>query len=137
MSRCKTCNKKTKPVFFHNYKYVSEYVLDKKDFDLSDSEMKSWDNIHRMAASAVTCKLKKEFKYYIKYLRDNFPCKECRYHIDEYLNKHPMEDYYDIYDSSGNDIGIAEWSWRFHNEVNERLNKPFFSWSDFIETYIY
>lgn len=101
---------------------------------LPQSELKSWDRIHKMAAAAETDDQKQEFEKYIEYLSHNFPCPKCRPHIKQQLRDYPIENYYTVTEN-GKNIGLAKWSWEFHNRVNTRLSKPVVSWDDFKKTY--
>lgn len=102
---------------------------------MSSSQLRSWDNIHKKAAEATTDEMKKEFGKYMEYLTHSFPCPKCRPHIKAYLASHPLRDYYNMYED-GKDIGMAKWSWEFHNDVNKRLSKSTVSWTDFKREYL-
>lgn len=102
---------------------------------MSQHELQSWDNIHKMAVNATTVELKDEFSRYIEFLRHNFPCPKCRPHIKKYMHQHPIKSYYNIIEDD-KDIGIAKWSWEFHNDVNKRLFKRQVSWEDFKKKYL-
>ena len=102
---------------------------------MSQHELRSWDNIHKMAVDASTNELKEEFGRYIEFLRHNFPCPKCRPHIKKYMKLHPIKSYYNITED-GKDVGMAKWSWEFHNDVNKRLFKRQVSWEDFKKKYL-
>ena len=119
-------------------KHTSPDVLynDSDYVGLTTEELRSWDRIHSIAANAITVSLKIEFEKYIRYLSYNFPCPKCRPHIKKRLASYPIKTYYNIFDSNGRDIGIAKWSWEFHNDVNSRTNKPLISWESFVNKYL-
>ena len=74
-----------------------------------------WTTIHIMAADASRNPKKFDtFVDTVKNLLKNIPCKDCREHAGDYLNGHPLESCADSF----------IWSWRFHNTVNKRLEKP-------------
>jgi hypothetical protein len=109
----------------------------KREFDeVPKSELRSWDRIHKLAVNAHSDNLKEEFEKYIRYLASNFPCPRCQPHILERMLSHPIKNYYYMLDEKGRDIGLAKWSWEFHNAVNERTGKQKFSWEKFIDKYL-
>jgi hypothetical protein len=83
-----------------------------------------WYSLHTLAINARTKSRKKEFITIVVILRDNFKCMVCRNHWREYMDTHPIEEYFDVLDSHGNDVGMFKWTWIFHNHVNARLGKP-------------
>lgn len=109
--------------------------LKKSEYEnLTKKDLSSWDLIHKLAVNATTPKLKDEFEQYIKYLGDKFPCPKCRPHIKERLITYPIKHYYNIFEDN-KDVGIAKWSWEFHNAVNTRNNKTTMSWNEFKQKY--
>ena len=87
-----------------------------------------WFIIHLKAYNAITPSSKKEFIEFMELLKIKFPCKKCRKHITKYLNENPIINYWNIYDNYGNDVGMFQYTWMFHNAVNMRLNKPHMDW---------
>ena len=102
---------------------------------LPEGTLRSWNTIHIKARNANTKNKKDEFVKYMKYLADHFPCPDCIGHIRNYINKNPIENYYDIKENE-KDIGLFKWSWEFHNEVNKRLGKKIMSWEELSRIYI-
>ena len=82
-----------------------------------------WFKIHTDAIAAKTQPLKESFVVNINVLCDSFKCKHCQPHFRKYINEHPIENYFNIKNSKGIDIGIFQWTWEFHNAVNLRLGK--------------
>jgi len=69
------------------------------------------------------------------HFRDKFKCLKCREEIKIYmLRDSPFELKKEINDD-GKDISRAKWLWIFHNCVNQRLQKPIYSWSEFLREY--
>lgn len=101
---------------------------------LTSDELRSWDNIHIRARNAITDDLRKEFENYIEYLTYTFPCPKCRPHIKSYLSSHSIKRQSKV--ENGKNVGIAKWSWEFHNDVNKRLKKPIMSWDIFSAKYL-
>ena len=124
----KTYTKPKNHVKYGSYKGYS------KSSGLS-SGLRSWDKIHTQASEADTNELKREFENYIIYLGNNFPCPKCRPHIKTYMRMHPIKEYYNMIDN-GKDIGMAKWSWEFHNDVSNRLGKSTVPWKDFSKKYL-
>lgn len=83
----------------------------------------NWYTIHKMAYEAQNEIKKRRFWDYIEFLRNNFSCKQCRQHMQNYINDNPIASYWDRKDKNGREYGMFEWSWRFHNAVNKRLGK--------------
>lgn len=77
-----------------------------------------------MHAFAKMCdKKKKDREHFISFLNNvirKLPCKVCRKHSNQYINDNPLN----------NDGEIFLWTWKFHNNVNERLGKPLMSYED-------
>lgn len=64
------------------------------------------------------------FLNWIRIMISSIPCETCRSHASKYLTDNPPEAYKDIYNSTGDLVGMFKWSWIFHNDVNMRLSKP-------------
>lgn len=91
----------------------------------------TWNVIHRIGKKAITHVKQLEFINMMKDICDDFPCPVCQNHCKEYIKNHPMEDYLDVtinIDGKNLALGMLIWSWKFHNAVNARLNKPIMSW---------
>lgn len=99
------------------------HKLHKKKFVMNIIGPGIWYSIHLKGALATTDYLKDMFEEYINELCDNFPCKKCKKHFREFLDKNPIKNYRNIIDKFGEDIGLFKWSWMFHNDVNKRLGK--------------
>lgn len=106
------------------------------EFDqLSQEDLKSWSRIHRLASRAMTPDLKEYFINYMTYLRDNFPCDNCKYHINARMTDRPIQTYYGIKNGDGYEYGVSKWAWEFHNEINQRLRKAKMSWEEYKTLY--
>lgn len=55
-----------------------------------------------------------EFCERLKYHSIIFPCEKCKPHFQSYLKNNPPE----------NASSLFVYTWKFHNDVNVRLNKP-------------
>ena len=51
------------------------------------------------------------------------PCIKCRNHYVKYLAQHPIS-------GVKNNLDLQKWAVDFHNDVNKRLGKPIFSFSE-------
>ena len=51
------------------------------------------------------------------------PCIKCRNHYTKYLAQHPIS-------YVKNNLDLQKWAVNFHNNVNDRLGKPLFSFND-------
>jgi hypothetical protein len=88
-----------------------------------------WSALHKLATEANTEEGKKFFLYYLKFVRNHFPCMECKTHINEYINANPIEHYLKQED------GCFIWVWKFHNTVNRRLKKKELTLEEAIKIY--
>ena len=82
-----------------------------------------WFKIHTDGVAAITQSLKESFVININALCNGFKCKHCQPHFRKYIDEHPIENFFDIKNRKGIDIGIFQWTWEFHNAVNIRLGK--------------
>lgn len=87
-----------------------------------------WYSIHILAKNAITEAKKNEFIDYMYLLSVEFPCGNCRNHIQVYLNEHPFDPFMNLVNEKGEDVGMFKWTWMFHNAVNARLHKPILDW---------
>lgn len=58
------------------------------------------------------------FKSFMYFLSEIYPCDKCRIHMKKYFDKHPIV--------AKNKKEIKLYLCNFHNAVNLRLNKPIF-----------
>ena len=97
------------------------------NFGSKESLSGIWFAIHNEAKYAIDYPSKLRYISFIKRLSDDFPCLNCKPHFQEYVKKHPFEDYWSrrkMLDGQMIEIGLFEWTVDFHNTVNKRLNKP-------------
>lgn len=87
-----------------------------------------WVALHTAAAKAKTVEDNKRVEKQLIATVDNFTCSECRNHGRAYLAKNPTAKYYEMFEKDGRCIAMAYYIWRFHNFVNDRLEKPFMPW---------
>lgn len=88
-----------------------------------------WSAIHKISADAKDEQSKAFFVNYMDYIRNNFPCSECKSHINEYMSQHPIQPYLSKED------GCFRWAWEFHNTVNRRLKKREVPWEEATKIY--
>lgn len=94
-----------------------------------------WFSIHTMARFADTPDKKRCFVVFMREFCREFRCGECSGHCQKYLQDHPIEPYFNLRSSRGEEIGCFKWSWMFHNAVNNRLGKPIVDWKTAYEMY--
>lgn len=64
------------------------------------------------------------------------PCNTCKNHAKKYLSENPIIMFKNVYDENTNEkIGMFKWTWKFHNAVNLRLNKPLIDFDVAIKMY--
>lgn len=91
----------------------------------------TWNVIHRLAIRATTTPKQNEFISTMNEICNGFPCNVCNKHCKEYISTHPLEEYIGVVTEINNVkllLGMFIWSWKFHNDVNARLNKPIMNW---------
>lgn len=82
-----------------------------------------WFKMHTDAITAKDDNLKFAFIINTNATCDNFKCKTCQPHFRNFIDTHPFENYWHIYDDKGRDIGFFKWTWELHNQVNKFLKK--------------
>lgn len=82
-----------------------------------------WFKMHIDAINAITDVLKEAFIININAVCNNFKCKKCQLHFRKFIDTHPLKNYWYIKDTEGRDIGIFQWTWELHNQVNRFLKK--------------
>ncbi len=102
--------------------------MGKAKFPSDPAKVNTWWVIHLKAKRATNPQSKNEFINFIHLLSEEFPCGNCRNHIQEYLRENSFEPFMDIKNDSGEDIGMFKWAWLFHNAVNMRIHKPYVDW---------
>nr|AAF27974.1 Te-9GL protein [African swine fever virus] len=58
---------------------------------------------------------------------ESLPCTRCQHHAFSYLTKNPL--------TLNNSEDFQYWTFAFHNNVNNRLNKKIISWSEYKNIY--
>lgn len=103
---------------------VKEITFDQAVMNQSELSIDIWGSVfwnmsHRIAAGVpdeLTPQHAKAVKIYWSALQFLLPCPECRGHLVEYLKQFPV--------AIESKDALVEWTWRFHNATNTRLNKP-------------
>jgi hypothetical protein len=91
----------------------------------------TWYIMHNTAL-----KLNEEtFSDWVRLLIDSIPCNNCRSHALEYIEINPPENFLGIENEKGEPIGMFQWTWQFHNNVNIRLNKEILDYDDAYRMY--
>ena len=91
----------------------------------------TWNLIHKKAFKSRTPAEQQDFVKFMNETCNDFPCTVCKGHCQEYIRNNPLSDFfYTIINVNGSDmkLGMFFWTWKFHNAVNHRLNKPIMSW---------
>lgn len=86
----------------------------------------TWDNIHITSKRIKPAELKNYIVWLTK-VAHNSPCGRCKTHLLYYIATNPPQ--------PGEDLFI--WSWRLHNDVNARLNRPPITLIDAAKRYDY
>ncbi|HSW76980.1 MAG TPA: Erv1/Alr family FAD-linked sulfhydryl oxidase [Candidatus Saccharimonadales bacterium] len=89
----------------------------------------TWNVIHTLAFHAKTNKQQDAFIKTLKVIIDYFPCDVCKKHSLEYIKNHPLKDF------KNDKLGMFIWTWKFHNQVNYRTNKPHMEWNMALHLY--
>lgn len=94
-----------------------------------------WDSIHDLSCFISNIDDANKSIYGIKKIIYSIKC-ECVDHAINYINENPIENSIGEPDEHGYYIGIAKWTWSFHNAVNIRLGKQWMPWDIFEKKYI-
>lgn len=92
-----------------------------------------WETIHLLAANAETPQQRSAFIQFIINLPVLYPCKKCRLHTAQFLDKNPISNY-----TESSQL-LLYWTWIFHDSVNQKLNKPLaqrFTWEQTRQKYM-
>jgi len=106
-----------------------------KTFHPEETGPGMWYLIHVSAKEATTEDKKLEFVNLINLIKAKHHCKTCREHIVKFLEDHPIEKFWNVTSSSGEEIGCSLWAFIFHNAVNSRLGKKELDWETVAEMY--
>ncbi len=88
----------------------------------------TWFNMHIVALDADTPEKIQHFIIYIRMIVTKLPCRGCSSHAIKYVETNSPEQFVNLTDKTGKNIGMFKWSWMFHNDVNNRLGKPIINW---------
>ena len=72
---------------------------------------------------------KRNYNDFFLSLQNVLPCKLCQKHYKEHLYQNPIASHLDNKDS------LVKWCFDLHNKVNLSLNKPLFTYEQFIDKY--
>lgn len=92
-------------------------------------DAKLWHKIHTKALNCKDDHSKKKFLRYIKKLYSRVPCEKCKIHMKDFMKREYIKKYWNYHDEFGYDNGFFYWTWKFHNDVNSRLNKQIIGYS--------
>lgn len=86
-----------------------------------------WDVIHRLSFNAYDTTSQKNFIKVLYEICSFFPCPICKTHFKKYLDENDVYFYVDKTFFVGDrkkTNSLFIYTWKFHNSVNARLNKP-------------
>lgn len=95
----------------------------------------TWDTIHTIASSVETEADEDKFIWTMTIICKKHKCKTCQGHCSTYMKNNPPSAYKGVLNNKGERIGMAKWSWLFHNTVNKRLHKKEVDWDTFYSMY--
>lgn len=72
---------------------------------------------------------KRNYNDFFLSLQNVLPCKTCQEHYKQHLFDNPISSHLDNKDS------LVKWCFDLHNKVNISLNKPVFTYEQFIDKY--
>lgn len=93
-----------------------------------------WHLMHSSAYEAQTEEEKQRVKWLIENICKHFRCKECSGHCKSYSEANPIQDSWTVM-HNGRDVGLFIWTWKFHNAVNQRINKKVLDFETVLEMY--
>ena len=82
-----------------------------------------WFLIHTKAKLATTEPGKQDYQTFLQFIVDNFPCKECQTHAQEFLKLNPLVNFWNLRNNKGDEIGCFKHSWMMHNHANAKTGK--------------
>ncbi len=85
----------------------------------------TWYSLHLHGKSATDVESKKACSHFVKILREEFFCLNCRNHFNDYCLRYPLPN---IYNSGPKDFFY--WTVDAHNNANRLTNKPIFSYQE-------
>lgn len=95
-----------------------------------------WFVLHLNSFQARDIPSQTEFVRFLRNLTRHLPCEQCRSHASKYLSDNPPERFIGRRDSDGEDCPLFEYTWRFHNGVNQRLGKTQLPYDQVKQSYI-
>lgn len=107
---------------------IQPTFLEKFPSDPKESGPGLWFILHTAAKEAKTEEKKRHFQQLLDIIKRNHPCQSCRNHMEEFINTHPLGNFWNIKSEKGEEIGLFLWTFIFHNSVNSRLNKKQPDW---------
>ena len=93
-----------------------------------------WHLLHTSAAAAKTDEKIVEFEKILQLVKITIKCEECRNDLQAFMDKNPLKNYLELKSRRNDIVGVYVWTWKLHNHVNAKLNKPIL---DLAETYKY
>jgi len=90
-----------------------------------------WYSIHNTALKMG----ENFFMDWIRLIIDSIPCLKCKTHALKYLDENLLENFRDVHDENGELVGMFIWTWKFHNDVNLRLNKKIYDYKEAYRMY--
>lgn len=85
-----------------------------------------WHQIHYKAAESNYQEERQEYCVWIRNIIKSLDCPVCKVHAIEYLRNNPPELCQNLF----------IWTWNFHNDVNQRLDKPIVDYMTAVKIYI-
>lgn len=95
-----------------------------------------WFVLHLNSFQARDISSQTEFVRFLRNLIQHLPCEHCRGHATRYLLDNPPERFIGRQDSQGDSMPLLEYTWRFHNAVNQRLGKSQLPYAVVKQSYI-
>lgn len=98
-----------------------------------------WWLIHALCGKAVKTGEKEDFimaYLLIKFIRDNFPCKNCREHIQIFCEKNPIENFKYGEEKEYDSKGLFHWSYLLHSNANSYTGKENEDYDDVLQYFL-
>lgn len=83
-----------------------------------------WKALHIISARAKTMSQKKSAIWSIKVLAEGIKCNNCRTHFLAFIEKNPIESYFNAKDNRGRIVGIFKFTYDAHCAVQLFQGKP-------------
>lgn len=126
-------------IYFEIYREKKFFIYKMFTFPpIQSSGSGQWICAHNYAFSCNTYEKQLQFISFFENMCRTLNCPNCREHAIQYLERNPLRSYLQKTrgkDTDGESLAMFEYTCRFHNDVNRRLDKPIYSYHEIKQAY--